>query len=104
MGVSSNFTSNHLCDTYEIKCKPTNVRNPQANAILECVHQTIMGMLCTAEIDMDDTISKSKSDIVDFPTNAGWAACSTYHIVLKASPDTEIFGRDMLFDVPCIAD
>ena len=91
-----------LCDSYGLKRKPTSVKNPQANAILERVHQTIMGMLRTAEIDMADTVSES--DIADFLTNAAWAVRSTYHTVLKASPGAAIFGRDMLFDIPFIAD
>eukprot|EP00804_Cyclotella_cryptica_P023907 CCRYP_010041-RA/>CCRYP_010041-RA protein AED:0.42 eAED:0.42 QI:0/-1/0/1/-1/1/1/0/279 len=37
-----------LCDSYGLKHKPTSVRNPQANRILERVHQTIMTMLRTA--------------------------------------------------------
>jgi hypothetical protein len=82
--------------------KPTSVNNPQANAILERMHQTIMGMLQTAEIDMSDTVNES--DIANFLTNAAWAVCSTYHIVLKTSPGAAIFGRDMLFDIPFIAD
>ena len=41
-----------LCESYGLKCKPNSVRNPQANAILERVHQTIMAMLRTAEIVM----------------------------------------------------
>ena len=88
------------CDSYGLKHKPTSVKNPQANAILERVHQTIRGMFCTAEIEMADTISES--DIVDFLTNAAWAVRSTYHTVLKASPGAAIFGRDMLFDIPFI--
>ena len=64
-----------LCDSYGLQHKPSSVKNPQANAIFESVHQTIMGMLCTAEIDMADTVSKS--DIADFLTNAAWAVCST---------------------------
>ncbi len=59
-------------------------------------------MLRTAELDMADTVIKS--DIADFPTNATWAICSTYHTVLKPSPGAAIFGRDMLFDVPFLAD
>ena len=39
-----------------------------------------------------------------FLTNAAWAIRSTYHTVLKASPGAAIFGRDMLFDIPSIAD
>eukprot|EP00804_Cyclotella_cryptica_P008943 CCRYP_012032-RA/>CCRYP_012032-RA protein AED:0.23 eAED:0.23 QI:0/-1/0/1/-1/1/1/0/121 len=91
-----------LCDSYGLKRKPTSVRNPQANAILERVHQTIMAMLRTADLDMADTISES--DIADFLTNVTWAVRSTYHTVLKTSPGVSIFGRDMLFDVPYIAD
>ena len=61
-----------------------------------------MAMLHTAELDMTDTVSKS--DIADFLTNAVWAVRSTYHTVLKTSPGGVIFGRDMLFDVPFLAD
>ena len=57
-------------------------------------------MLRTAELDMSD----SPSDIDTFLTNTSWAICSTYHTVLKASPGAAIFGRDMLFDIPFLAD
>eukprot|EP00804_Cyclotella_cryptica_P030704 CCRYP_009131-RA/>CCRYP_009131-RA protein AED:0.45 eAED:0.45 QI:0/-1/0/1/-1/1/1/0/137 len=51
---------------------------------------------------MADTISES--DIADFLKNATWAVRFTYHTVLKTSPGAAIFGKDMLFDVPYIAD
>ena len=92
----------HLCDSYGIKCKPTMVKNPQANAMLEHVHQVIGQMLCTSELDMADSISSD--DVNVFLDNAAWAICSTYHTVLKASPGAAIFGRDMLFNIPFIAD
>jgi hypothetical protein len=91
-----------LCDSYGIKRKPTSVKNPQVDAILEQVHQVIMTMLRTAELDMATSVAPS--DIVTFLTNAAWAIRSTYHTVLKASPGAAIFGRDMLFDIPYIAD
>ncbi len=53
-----------LCDSYGLKRKPTSARNPQTNAILKRVHQTTMAILCTADLDMADTVSKS--DIADF--------------------------------------
>jgi len=59
-------------------------------------------MLRTAEIDMADSVAPS--DIDTFLTNASWAICSTYHTVLKASPGTAVFGCNMLFDIPYIAD
>ena len=91
-----------LCDSYGIKRKPTSVKNPQANAILERVHQVLMTMLRTAELDMADSVAPS--DVDAFLTNAAWAIRSTYHTVLKASPGAAIFGRDMLFDIPLLAD
>jgi hypothetical protein len=39
-----------------------------------------------------------------FLSDAAWVICSTYHTVLKASPGAAIFGQDMLFDIPFIAD
>jgi hypothetical protein len=39
-----------------------------------------------------------------FLDNTAWAICSTYHTVLKASPGAVIFGRNMLFNIPFIAD
>ena len=92
----------YLCDSYGIKRKPTTIKNPQANAILERVHQVLGQMLRTAEIDMADSVTPDDVDV--FLDNAAWAICSTYHTVLKASPGAAIFGRDMLFDVPFIAD
>ena len=91
-----------LCDSYGIQRKPTSVKNPQANAILERVHQVLMSMLRTAEIDMANSVAPS--DVDAFLTNAAWAIRSTYHTVLKASPGAAIFGRDMLFDIPFLAD
>ena len=59
-------------------------------------------MLCTAELDMANTVVTS--DIDAFLTDAAWAIRSTYHTVLKASPGAAIFGCDMLFDIPFLAD
>ena len=61
-----------------------------------------MAMLHTSEIDMAHTITES--DIADFLTNAAWAVRSTYHTLLKTSPGAAIFGRDMLFGIPFLAD
>jgi hypothetical protein len=77
------------------------IKNPQANAILERLHQVLGQMLRTSELDMAKTITPDDVDV--FLDNAAWAICSTYHPVLKASPDVAIFRRDMLFDIRFIA-
>ncbi len=58
-----------------------------------------MAMLRTSEIN---TINES--DKADLLTNDAWAIRSNYHTVLKTTPGAAIFGRDMLFDVPFLAD
>jgi hypothetical protein len=82
--------------------KPTRIKNPQVNAMLECVHQILMQMLCTAELDMAKSVTPN--DVNVFLDNAAWAICSTYHTVHKASPGVAIYGRDMLFDILYIVD
>ena len=59
-------------------------------------------MLRTSSIDMQDTCTPQMVD--ELLTNIAWAVRSTYHTVLKATPGAAIFGRDMLFDIPYIAD
>ena len=56
------------------------VRNPQANAILERVHQVIGQMLRTAELDMAKSVVPDDVDV--FIDNAAWAIRSTYHTVV----------------------
>ncbi len=79
-----------VCDSIGIKRKPTTIKNPQANAICEHVHQVLGTMIRTSELDMADSVHPA--DIDTFIDNAVWAICSTYHTVLKASPGAAIFG------------
>ncbi len=96
------FHFEYLCESYCIKCMPTTVKNPWANGILERVHQELGQMLCTAELDMADSVTPNDADV--FLDNAAWAIRSTNHTVLKASPGAAIFGWDMVFDIPFVAD
>ncbi len=89
------------CVTYGIKHKPTMIKNPQANATLEHLHQVLAQMLCTSELDMAKAITPD--DVNVFLDSMACAFCSTYHTVLKASPGAAIFGRKMLFGIPFIA-
>ncbi len=49
--------------TYGIKHKPTSVKNPQANAILERIHAVLGNMLRTSELDMAKTVKPSDIDV-----------------------------------------
>jgi hypothetical protein len=59
-------------------------------------------MLRTSKLDMAETVKANDIDII--LSDTAWAVCSTYHTVLKTSPGAAIFGQDMLFDIPFIAD
>jgi hypothetical protein len=59
-------------------------------------------MLHTSELNMAKIITPDDLDV--FLDNAAWAIRSNYHTVLKTSPGAAIFGCDMLFKVPFIAD
>ena len=101
-GSEFKFHFKELCDSYQLKRKPTTVKNPQANAILEHMHGVLADMMRTSDINMSQTVDPD--DIDAFLTNAAWSICATHHTVLQSSPGAAIFERDMLFDIPYIAD
>ena len=90
-----------LCKSYSLKRKPTTIKNPQANAILERVHAVITDTSRTSSLDMKGTCTPEMVD--KLITNVGWAIRSTYHTVLGSTPGAAIFERDMLFDIQRIA-
>jgi hypothetical protein len=47
--------------------------------------------------------SVTPNDVDVLLDKAPWAIPSTYHTVLKASPGAAIFGCNMLFNIPYIA-
>ena len=59
-------------------------------------------MLRTSELDKASSVTPE--DVEDFLDNAAWALCSTHHTVLNLSPGSAIFGQDMMFNIPYIAD
>jgi hypothetical protein len=74
------------------------IKNSQANAILECVHQVLVHMVYSAELALAESVTSNAVDL--FLNNLAWAICSTYHTVLKNSPGAAMFGSGMLFDIP----
>ncbi len=81
-----------LCNTYGKKRKPTSVKNPQANAILEHIHAVLGNMLCTSELHMAKTMKASDIDV--FLSDAAWAVCSTYH---TPRPKSTVGGTSSFF-------
>jgi hypothetical protein len=66
------------------------------------MHGVLNSMLRTSGLNALDEVSADCID--DWVANAAWAIRATYHTVLKSTPGAAVFGRDMLFDIPFIAD
>ena len=83
---------------YGIKKKPITKRNPQANAIVERVHQTIGNMIRTFEVqDIDDLDEEDPwSGIL---TAVAFAVRATIHTTTRATPMQLVFGRNAMLNV-----
>ena len=83
-----------LLKDFSIKHTPTSNKNPQANSILERVHQALGYMLRTKTLhkydfgDMDHW-----SELL---TSVAWAIRSTHHPTLQTTSSQLMFGRIML--------
>ena len=84
---------------------PTTVKNPQANAVCERVHQSIKNILrvllrATPPANMD-----AAADAVDTAlATAMHAARCVVHGTTKFSPGALAFHRDMFLNIPLVAD
>jgi hydroxypyruvate isomerase len=89
----------------QIKDVPTSIKNPQANAICERMHQTIGNILRTLlHVNAPHNVQQA-NDLVDAAlATAQHAMRTTVHRTLNMSPGALIFQRDMLLNIPLIAD
>jgi transposase InsO family protein len=81
---------------YGITRRPITTRNPQANSIIERIHQTIGNMIRSfqvgkMEVDEDDPWSGILAAVM-FATRA------TYHTTIQATPAQLVFGRDAILN------
>ena len=86
-----------MLDDYGIHKKPITTRNPQANAIVERVHQVIGNIVRTFELEDNylDEVDPWKGIL----SATAFAVRATYHTTLQKSPGQLVFGRDMIFNV-----
>jgi hypothetical protein len=86
---------------YGIKGTPLTIRNPQANAIVERVHQVIRNIIRTFELESNylDEDDPWKGIL----SATAFAVRSTFHTSLQSTPGQLVFGRDMIFNIQHIA-
>jgi transposase InsO family protein len=87
---------------YGIQRRGATVRNPQANAIIERLHQTLGNILRTFQVqDLDLTEENPWNGIL---SAAMFALRATYHTTLQATPMQLVFGRDAMLNIKFQAD
>ncbi|MGH7954563.1 MAG: hypothetical protein ACREOZ_01230, partial [Gloeomargaritales cyanobacterium] len=96
------FEFQEMLEGYGVLSKPTTVRNPQANAIVERSHQVIGVMLRTKELEQ--VILNPDHPFEDIIPQISFAIRSTVHTTLQATPGQLVFGRDMILPIPFNAD
>jgi len=82
---------------YGVKGKPITVRNPQANAIVERIHQVIGNIIRTFELESN--FLEEEDPWKGILSATAFAIRSTFHTTLKKSPGQLVFGRDMIFNI-----
>ena len=92
-----------LKNEYGIALKVITTRNPQANSIIERIHQVVGNMIRTRDIRGKDDIDP------DFPWQGTLSAVrqavrSLVHTTTRATPTQLVFGRDALLNVSFEAD
>jgi hypothetical protein len=83
---------------YGIKIKGCTTRNPQANSIIERIHQVIGNMIRT--FDLENAENNPWNGII---ADTAFAVRSTCHTTLQATPGQLVFGRDVIFNTKHIA-
>ena len=89
-----------------IQKRPTTIKNPRSNSICERMHQAVGNVLRTLRAHHQAPAGiASLAHLVDTAiATCVYATRSALHSELKATPGSLAFGRDMLLDIPLIAD
>ena len=85
-----------MLSDYGITKRPITTRNPQANSIVERVHQTIGDIIRTMELNGTRVTKESWKGIL---AATAFAVRSTVHTTTQATPGQLVFGRDMMLPI-----
>ena len=89
----------------QIKGVPITTKNPQANAISERMHQTVGNILRTLmHVHPPQNMANAQMMIDTALATAVHSLRSSVHGGLQTSPGALVFQRDMLLNIPLIAD
>ena len=93
-----------LKDDYGIDLRLITTANPQANAVVERVHQVIGNMLRTMDLEEMYLLPPPCDPFAGVISAIGYAIRSSWHATNQATPGQLVFGRDMAINVRHVAD
>ena len=94
-----------LLQSYGIISKPTTVKNPQANSVVERVHLVITNQLRSIDLDQEKISHANLTSLAnDLLQSAAWAVRTTVHTVHQRTPGQLVFERDMIMQLAVSTD
>ena len=88
-----------LCENMGMKMKVSLPWNPQANAILERVHQVIQDCLVTMDLENIEIDEDDVDPFEPYLTKAAYAIRGAHHATHGKSPCQLVFGRDIFMPI-----
>ena len=98
------FFERNLREEYGIKLKLITTANPQANAIVERVHQVIGNMLRAFDLEDCYLLPPPMDPLEGIISAISFAIRSTWSTTMRATPGQLVFGRDMLLNIKHVVD
>ena len=92
----------HFLKDFDIKPVITTIKKPQAKAPVERVHQVILNIIVTKDLD-----NKVFDHIDPWGETLSYIACpikASYSHTIMATPGQYVFSRDMLFELASVVD
>jgi len=93
-----------LKNDYGIDLRLITTANPQANAVVERIHQVIGNMLRTMKLEEIYLLPPPYDPFAGVISAIGYAIRSSWHSTNRATPGQLVFGRDMAINVRHVAD
>ena len=101
----NNHDFQFLLTDWGVEAHPIGVENPQANSICERLHQTVANLISVfVHAHPPQNALEAQLLVDDAIASASHACRCTVHATLGASPGAVVCNRDMLLDVPYVAD
>ena len=104
-GEFTGYQFQRMLTRHHIHRHPITAKNPQANSVCERMHQTIGNTLrVLSTLNPPEGLEDALQLVDTAIANAVYATRATFHSALSTTPGALAFGRDMVLNIPMIAD